>query len=152
MIQFHHYFHGHRSFRYEFHCVWCGRVHRMHGHKVTKFIYLTVFLILKNNIVHLLVLWCISQSPVRREGAVVLEPTCMFLSVSLLTELQMQPPFRGRIRRKYEMTSQSSLCAHAYDVPAHTECNETHTGMAGGHRNNGEIVSYDKKLERYISE
>ena len=37
----------------------------------------------------------------------MLEPTCMFSSVALLTELQTQPPFRGR---KYEMTSQSSLC------------------------------------------
>ena len=84
----------------------------MHGHKVTKFIYLTVFLILKNNIVHLLIFWCISQYPVRREGAIMLEPTCLFLY--LLNWLQMQLQFRGQ---KYEMTSQSSLCVHACDVP-----------------------------------
>ena len=61
----------------------------------------------------------------------MLEPTCMFSSVALLTELQTQPPFRGR---KYEMTSQSSLC-DSNNGPIIT-------------LNNSEIVSYDKKLER----
>jgi len=36
--------------------------------------------------------------PSEGEGAVVLEPKCMLSSVSLLTELQTQPPFRGRTR------------------------------------------------------
>jgi len=34
-----------------------------------------LFSTFKNNIVHLLILWCVSQSPVRREGAVVLGRT-----------------------------------------------------------------------------
>jgi len=34
--------------------------------------------------------------PSEGEGAVGLGPTCMFSSVSLLTELRTQPPFRGR--------------------------------------------------------
>jgi len=38
--------------------------------------------------------------PSEREGAVVLGPKCMFSSVSLLTELQTQPPFRFRRRTR----------------------------------------------------
>jgi len=60
----------------------------------------------KNNIVHLLILWCVSlsQSPVRRGGAVVLELTCMFSSVSLLTELQTHPRFGLFSHRSYSVT------------------------------------------------